>query len=89
MLRTDEERWTIAADLELVGELVLDTAGFLELRGVGARALFRAQLLLEEIVSSHAICHKVSSRPDYIPIPKMAHTGGVFSLLSLVSPLLR
>lgn len=46
------ERWTIPADLERVGPLVLETAGFLERQGVGATPLFKAQLLLEEVVSN-------------------------------------
>ncbi len=52
MSAADERRWSIPADIERVGPLVLETKGFLEERGVGPRPLYRAQLLLEEIVSN-------------------------------------
>lgn len=46
------ERWTIPADLCRVAPLVLAAASFLEQSGVGPKALFKAQLLLEETVTN-------------------------------------
>jgi anti-sigma regulatory factor (Ser/Thr protein kinase) len=52
MNASEQVLWTIPADIDRVGPLVLDTAGYLERRGVRERPLFRAQLLLEEIVTN-------------------------------------
>jgi len=52
MLHAEAKRWTVPADLDEVAPLVLSTASFLEQQGVAARPLFKAQLLLEEIVSN-------------------------------------
>lgn len=66
----EKERWTIPADLERVGALVLETAGFLEERGVGPTPLFKAQLLLEEVVSNvvrHAF-HEDHTRKVHVQV---------------------
>jgi anti-sigma regulatory factor (Ser/Thr protein kinase) len=47
-----ERRWTIPADLERVGALVLEAADVLARNGVGAEPLYKAQLLLEEILTN-------------------------------------
>lgn len=51
-MAVDELHRTVAADLGSVGEFVLETAHFLERRGVGGRPLHDAQLLLEEVVTN-------------------------------------
>lgn len=45
-------RWTIPAEIARVGPLVLEAAEFLEREGVSERPRYKAQLLLEEIVSN-------------------------------------
>ena len=52
MLSTKTCRWTLPADLDRVGPLVLEAAGTMEERGVPRDPLFRAQLLLEETVTN-------------------------------------
>ncbi len=47
-----EWRWTLDAALERVSPLVLDVAARLEREGVAGRALFGAQLVVEELVSN-------------------------------------
>lgn len=47
-----EWRWSVEAALERVSPLVLDVAERLEREGVGGRALFGAQLVVEELVSN-------------------------------------
>jgi anti-sigma regulatory factor (Ser/Thr protein kinase) len=47
-----EWRWSVEAALERVSPLVLDVAARLEREGVAGRALFGAQLVVEELVSN-------------------------------------